>query len=52
MVTPVRARGIRELVAGALGAGAAVSVLTLARRADARLRPIEAAPPSSLPPVI
>lgn len=38
------------LLAGTLGAGAAVSVLALARRADARLRPIEVAPPSSLPP--
>ncbi len=40
------------LLAGALGAGASVSVLTLARRADAKLRPIDAAPPSSLPPAI
>lgn len=40
------------LLAGALGAGASVSMLTLARRADAKLRAIDAVPPSSLPPAI
>ena len=38
------------LVAGAFGSGAAVGVLRLAQRADARLHPSADAPPSALPP--
>lgn len=40
------------LAAGALGSGFAVGLLAVARRADARLRPGEAATRSALPPSI